>query len=69
MKQSKKLTFQEYLNYQDDTDQRYELIDGELVALPPESEWNNWIASHLFLLLASAQIVNPRLIQVHSCEI
>ncbi len=69
MKQSKKLTFQEYLNYQDDTDQRYELIDGELVALPPESELNNWIANHLFLLLAMAQIVTPRLIQVHSCEI
>jgi len=66
---SKKLTFEEYLNYQDDTDERYELIDGELVALPPESELNDWIAVHLFLLLATAQIVNPRLIRVHSCEI
>lgn len=66
---SKKITFEEYLNYQDDTDQRYELIDGELFALPPESELNNWITNHLFLILATAQIVNPRLIRIHSCEI
>ena len=32
-----KLTFEEYLAYEDDTDNRYELIDGELVTLPPES--------------------------------
>jgi Uma2 family endonuclease len=64
-----KITFEEYLSYQDDTEQRYELIDGELVALPPESEFNNWIANHLFLLLATAQIVNPRLIRTHTCEI
>jgi Uma2 family endonuclease len=64
-----KITFEEYLCYQDDTDQRYELIDGELVALPPESEFNNWIANHLFLVLANAQIVSPRLIRTHACEI
>ncbi len=66
---SGRITFEEYLSYQDDTDQRYELIDGVLVALPPESELNNWIANHLFLLLSSAQIVNPRLIRTHACEI
>ncbi|WP_333414801.1 hypothetical protein [Microcoleus sp. MOSTC5] len=32
-----KLTFEEYLTYEDDTDNRYELIDGKLVTLPPES--------------------------------
>ncbi|HIK43617.1 MAG TPA: Uma2 family endonuclease [Leptolyngbyaceae cyanobacterium M65_K2018_010] len=64
-----KITFEEYLSYQDETDQRYELVDGELVALPPESELNNWLANHLFLLLATAQIVNPRLIRTHACEI
>jgi hypothetical protein len=29
--QSKKLTFEEYLNYSDKTNNRYELIDGELM--------------------------------------
>ncbi len=28
------LTFDDYLSYDDGTDDRYELIDGELVALP-----------------------------------
>jgi Uma2 family endonuclease len=37
----KKLTIVEYFTHQADTDQRYELIDEELVALPPESEENN----------------------------
>ena len=46
--QSKKLTFDEYLNYSNDTGQRYELIDGELIALPPESEPGRFIASYLF---------------------
>jgi Uma2 family endonuclease len=30
--------FAEYLSYSGDLEGRYELIDGELVALPPESE-------------------------------
>jgi len=30
-----KLTFQEYLNYDDDTDNRYELEDGELILMNP----------------------------------
>jgi hypothetical protein len=29
----KKLTFDEYLHYSDKTDQRYELIDRELIAI------------------------------------
>lgn len=34
------LTFDEYLTYDDGTDTRYELVDGELVAMPPESPEN-----------------------------
>jgi Uma2 family endonuclease len=30
------LTFDEYLAYEDGTDTCYELVDGELVAMPPE---------------------------------
>jgi Uma2 family endonuclease len=63
-----KLTFEEYLAYEDDTDNRYELIDGELVILPPESEPNNAIVSYLFLVLVNSGI--PwRCIKTHSCEI
>ncbi|MEG5032164.1 Uma2 family endonuclease [Microcoleus sp. AT3-D2] len=67
--QSKKLTFDEYLNYSNDTDQRYELIDGELIALPPESEPNNFIANYLFFYLASSGLVPLRLIKTHNCEV
>lgn len=33
----KDLTFEEYLNYDDGTNNRYELVDGELVLMPPAS--------------------------------
>jgi Uma2 family endonuclease len=45
---SRKMTLEEYLSYDDGTDARYELNNGELVALPPESELNVRIASFLF---------------------
>jgi len=45
------LTFEEYLAYDDGTDTRYELVDGELVAMPPESPENNAIAKRLFVEL------------------
>lgn len=62
------LTFNEYLTYDDGTDDRYELIDGELIALPPESEPNNRIVSYLFLQLISIG-VPFRLVKLHVCEI
>ncbi len=42
-----KLTFEEYLDYDDGTDNRYEWVDGELVALPPESWENSKISLYL----------------------
>ncbi|NET60170.1 MAG: hypothetical protein F6K47_29700 [Symploca sp. SIO2E6] len=39
-----KLTFEQYLEYDDGTDNRYELFDGELRLVPSESEENGWIA-------------------------
>ena len=45
---SKRLTLEEYLNHDDGTDTQYELVAGELVAMPPESPKNVQIA--LFLL-------------------
>lgn len=41
---SKLLTMEEYLAYDDGTDTRYELVDGELVEMPVESQVNAAIA-------------------------
>ena len=49
---SRILTFDEYLAYDDGTDTRYELVDGELVEMPPESPENNDIARSLLFELA-----------------
>jgi hypothetical protein len=38
---AKPMTLQDYLNYDDGTDTRYELVDGELIAMPLESDLNN----------------------------
>jgi Uma2 family endonuclease len=45
------LTFDQYLAYDDGTDTRYELVDGELVAMPPESPENLKIARFLLIQL------------------
>ena len=50
-----KLTFEEYLDYDDGTDNRYEWVNGELVALPPESWENSKIA--LYLLFELGKLV------------
>lgn len=62
------LTFEEYLEYEDDWEGRYELIDGELVQLPPEAEPNALIANFLFLILVNSGIPF-RLIHTGKCEI
>ena len=48
----KLMTFEEYLTYDDGTDTRYELVDGELVEMPPESQENNDITKYLLFELA-----------------
>lgn len=45
---NKPMTIEDYLNYDDGTDTRYELVNGKLIAMPPESDLNNQIASFLF---------------------
>ena len=47
----KLLTMEEYLAYDDGTDTRYELVDGKLVEMPPESPENCDIAGFLFAAL------------------
>ena len=54
------LTLEEYLLYDDGTDNRYELVDGKLVLMPPESHRNNLIALYLlseFLKLISLKLI------------
>ena len=62
------LTFQEYLEWVDGSDNRYQLVQGELIKLPPESELNNSIANYLFLVLVNAG-VPLRLVHPHTCEL
>jgi len=62
-----KLTFEEYLSYDDGTDNRYEWVEGELVALPPKSGTNDriafWLSVQLAMLLGFARVAH------HSCEV
>ena len=48
-------SFEDYLAYEDGGDGNYELFNGELVEVPPESGWNVAIATKL--LLNFAQVV------------
>ncbi|XPM59751.2 MAG: Uma2 family endonuclease [Leptolyngbya sp. IPPAS B-1204] len=45
-------SFDEYLAYDDGTDRLYELFNGELIEVPPESGINVQIANRLFLRFA-----------------
>ncbi|MBD2070147.1 Uma2 family endonuclease [Leptolyngbya sp. FACHB-671] len=46
------LSFEEYLSYDDGTENLYELFNGELIKVPPESGENIQIANRLFLFFA-----------------
>jgi Uma2 family endonuclease len=46
-----RMTLQEYLDYDDGTDTRYTLVNGELVVMPSESDLNNVIALYLLSVL------------------
>ncbi len=45
-------TFEDYLSYHDNSDRLYELFNGELIEVPPESGYNVQIANRLFLIFA-----------------
>lgn len=57
---SQKMTLEEFLNYDDGTDTRYELVNGELIEMPPESELNVRIASLLFAFFLKQGIPSYR---------
>lgn len=58
---TRRFTLDDYLQYDDGTDAHYELVAGELVAMPSESDLNNMIA--IALIFAFGQWVSPRLIR------
>jgi Uma2 family endonuclease len=55
------MSLEDYFNYDDDTDTRYELEDGELLIMPPESDQNLRIASFLLVYFARQGIPFYRL--------
>ncbi len=64
-----RMTFEEYLTYDDGTNQRYAWIDGVLIEMPTESELNAWLSLALQLYFIRAGLVKPRLTHRYSCEI
>ena len=64
---TKKLTLEEYLNHNNDSEKHYELVAGTLTEMPPESPQNAEIA--IKLLLIFAQFVAPRLLRCKDTEI
>ncbi len=64
---TRKLTLEEYLNYENDSEKHYELVAGTLTQMPPESPQNAEIA--IKLLLIFAQFVSPRLLRCKDTEI
>lgn len=63
------ITFEQYLTYDDGTDNRYEWVDGTLIEMPPESGFNSHIAFMLRLYLINTGFVLPSLTQQYNCEI
>jgi Uma2 family endonuclease len=64
-----RMTFEEYLTYDDGSEHRYEWIDGVLIEMPTESELNAWLSLALQLYFIHAGLVKPRLTHRYNCEI
>ncbi|MBW4464829.1 MAG: Uma2 family endonuclease [Pegethrix bostrychoides GSE-TBD4-15B] len=56
-----KMTFEEFLNYDDGTESLYELENGKLIAMPSESEINRRIAMFLVATFLKLGIPSTRL--------
>lgn len=66
---SQRMTLEEYLNYDDGTDTRYELVDGVLVAVGAENPINPQIVSFLFAVFLGLGIPPYRLVIGHQLEV
>lgn len=64
-----RMTLEEYLDYDDGTDTRYELVDGVLVEMGTESPLNNAIAITLLLTFAALGIPGYRLATAHQIAV
>ncbi|WP_427160402.1 Uma2 family endonuclease [Aliinostoc sp. HNIBRCY26] len=60
-------SFEEYLSYDDGTDKLYELFNGELIEMPPESGINVEIAT--FLLIQFASLLGYKRVRGHGLEL
>jgi Uma2 family endonuclease len=58
---TKKMTFEEFLQFDDGTDTLYELENGELIVMPFESELNRRIATFLLIYFSKLDIPYYRL--------
>jgi Uma2 family endonuclease len=65
----RRMTLEEYLDYDDGTDVRYELVDGVLVEMGAESPINNTIAMFLVLAFAALGIPAHRFATGHQIEV
>jgi Uma2 family endonuclease len=61
------LTFEDYLSYDDGSENLYELFNGELIAMPPESGINVQIATRLLVRLA--QLIGSDRVRGHGLEL
>ncbi|BBC24116.1 Uma2 family endonuclease [Pseudanabaena sp. ABRG5-3] len=68
---TKKITFEEYLTYDDGTDKRYDFNDGELIEVTPATVLHNDVMMCLAFFLQSAvqQYQLPYCVRVNSTEI
>lgn len=64
-----RMTFEDYLTYDDGTDNRYQWIDGVLLEMPTESEFNAWLSLALQLYFIHSGLVKPRLTHRYNCEL
>ena len=64
---AKPITFDEYLAHDDGTDKCYELINGELIEVPPETEENAYRA--FSLLMALSMFIDIRRLKVQKLEV
>ncbi|NEO63537.1 MAG: Uma2 family endonuclease, partial [Moorea sp. SIO4G2] len=60
-------SFDEYLSYNDNSEKFYELFNGELIEMPPESGFNVEIAT--FLLIRFALILGHRRVRGQGLEL
>ncbi|AFY33324.1 Uma2 family endonuclease [Calothrix sp. PCC 7507] len=60
-------SFAEYLSYDDGSDKLYELFNGELIEMPPESGINVQIAT--FLLIQFASLLGYKRVRGHGLEL